>query len=170
MELAEGTFFSHQGNYTNFLEAKAARQGINDDQEKRRQKFLKRELEWVRRGPRARRTKSRDRIDRYHETAAQDGPEQELDVDLIIPPAPKLANRVIELREVGMTLGGKTLFKDFSLQMAEGQRLGHRRAQRAGQDDAAQDHARRDAAHQRRGRDRFAHADQLRRPGTVAAQ
>ena len=124
VELAEGTFFSHNGNYTDFLEAKAARQGIAEGQEARRQKFLKRELEWVRRGPRARTTKSRDRIDRYHDTAAQDAPEQELDVDLIIPPAPKLANRVVELREVGMELGGRTLFRDFSLQMAGGQRLG----------------------------------------------
>lgn len=124
VELAEGTFFSHQGNYTNFLEAKAARQGIAEGQEARRQKFLKRELEWVRRGPRARTTKSRDRIDRYHDTAAQDGPEQELDVDLIIPPAPKLANRVIEVKNINMTLGGKLLFQDFSLQLAEGQRLG----------------------------------------------
>ena len=86
--------------------------------------FVKRELEWGRRGPGAGTTKSRDRIDRYHDTAAQDAPEQELDVDLIIPPAPKLANRVIEVKNISMTLGGKLLFKDFSLQMAEGQRLG----------------------------------------------
>ena len=124
VELAEGTFFSHQGNYTNFLEAKAARQGIAEGQEARRQKFLKREWEGARRGPRARTTTSRDRIDRYHDTAAQDAPEQELDVDLIIPPAPKLANRVVEVKNIGMTLGGKLLFKDFSLQLAEGQRLG----------------------------------------------
>ena len=52
------------------------------------------------RRPRARRTKSVDRIDRYFEMAAQEAPEQELDVDLIIPPAPKLANRVIDLRDV----------------------------------------------------------------------
>ena len=69
-------------------------------QEHKRQKFLKRELAWVRKAPRARRTKSVDRVERYFEMAAQEAPEAELDVDLIIPPAPKLANRVIELREV----------------------------------------------------------------------
>ena len=124
VELAEGNFFSHHGNYTAFLEAKAARQGIAEGQEHRRQKFLKRELAWVRRGPPARTTKSRDRIDRYHENAAQAGPEEELDVELIIPPAPKLANRVIELREVGLDLGGRTLFDGLNLQLAEGQKLG----------------------------------------------
>src|SRR3954462_13676699 len=56
--------------------------------------------------------------------AGQDALEAELDVDLIIPPAPKLANRVIELREVGMELGGRTLFQNVSLNLAAGQRLG----------------------------------------------
>ena len=56
--------------------------------------------------------------------AAQEGPEQELDVELIIPPAPKLANRVIELRDVGMELGGRMLFDDVNLDLAAGQRLG----------------------------------------------
>ncbi len=54
----------------------------------------------------------------------KDAPEAELDVDLIIPPAPKLANRVIELREVGMELGGRTLFQNVSLNLAAGERLG----------------------------------------------
>ena len=85
-------------------------------QEHKRQKFLKRELEWVRKAPRARRTKSVDRVERYFEMAAQEAPEAELDVDLIIPPAPKLANRVIELRDVGMELGGRTLFRNVSLE------------------------------------------------------
>ena len=54
----------------------------------------------------------------------QDPPEAELDVDLIIPPAPKLANRVIELRDVGMELGGRILFQNVSLNLAAGERLG----------------------------------------------
>jgi ATP-binding cassette subfamily F protein uup len=56
--------------------------------------------------------------------AGQDAPEAELDVDLIIPPAPKLANRVIELRDVGMELGGRILFENVSLNLAAGERLG----------------------------------------------
>ena len=125
VELANGTFFSHQGNYTAFLERKALRQANDEAQEAGRQKFLKRELEWVRRGAPARTTKSRDRVDRYHELAGQAAPEQELDMDLIIPPAPKLANRVIELKEVGVDLpDGRTLFDGVNLRLEEGQRLG----------------------------------------------
>ncbi len=124
VELANGTFFSHQGNYTAFLERKALRQANEEAQEAGRQKFLKRELEWVRRGAPARTTKSRDRMDRYHELAGQAAPEQELDMDLIIPPAPKMANRIIELKEVGMDLGGRTLFNGVNLKLEAGQRLG----------------------------------------------
>ena len=124
IELSRGKFHTYEGNYTDYLLARAQRQSVEEMQERKRQKFLKRELEWVRRGPKARRTKSVDRIDRYFELAAQEAPEQEIDVDLIIPPAPKLANRVIELREVAVEIGGRTLFEHLSLNLAAGERLG----------------------------------------------
>jgi ATP-binding cassette subfamily F protein uup len=124
IELSRGTFHSYAGNYTDYLLARAERHAVEEMQERKRQKFLKRELEWVRKAPRARRTKSVDRVERYFETIAQEAPEPELDVELIIPPAPKLANRVIELRDVAMELGGCTLFRNFSLSIAAGQRLG----------------------------------------------
>jgi ATP-binding cassette subfamily F protein uup len=124
VELSRGQFQSYDGTYTDYLLARAQRQAVEEMQEHKRQKFLKRELEWVRRGPRARRTKSVDRIERYFEMAAQEAPEAELDVDLIIPPAPKLANRVIELRDVGCELGGRTLFDHLDLSIEHGQRLG----------------------------------------------
>ena len=93
VELAVGGFRSHDGNYSDFLLAKADRATAEEEVERKRQRFLKHELEWVRKGPSARRTKSVDRIERYFEEAAKEGPEQELDVELVIPPAPKLANR-----------------------------------------------------------------------------
>lgn len=124
VELARGQFSNYEGTYTDYLIARAQRMAVEEMQERKRQKFLKRELEWVRRGPKARRTKSVDRIDRYFELAAQEAPEPELDVDLIIPPAPRLANRVIELRDVTLDLGGRVLFRDLSLQLQAGERLG----------------------------------------------
>ena len=124
IELSRGQFHSYDGTYTDYLLARAQRQSVEEMQEKKRQKFLKRELEWVRRGPKARRTKSVDRIDRYFEMAAQEAPEQEIDVDLIIPPAPKLANRVIELRDAAVEIAGQTLFEGLSLNLAAGERLG----------------------------------------------
>src|SRR3954454_21899377 len=124
LELSRGKFFSYAGNYTDYLIARAERQAVEEMQEHKRQKFLKRELAWVRKAPRARRTKSVDRVERYFEMAGQEVPEAELDVDLIIPPAPKLANRVIELREVGIQLGGRVLFENVSLDLKAGERLG----------------------------------------------
>jgi ATP-binding cassette subfamily F protein uup len=78
----------------------------------------------VRRAPRARRTKSVDRVERYFEMAAQEAPEAELDIELIIPTPPKLANRIIELRDVSVELGGRTLFQDVNLNLVAGERLG----------------------------------------------
>jgi ABC transport system ATP-binding/permease protein len=124
VELSVGKFFSYAGNYTDYLVARAERQAVEEMQEHKRQKFLKRELAWVRKAPRARRTKSVDRVERYFEMASLEAPEAELDVDLIIPPAPKLANRVIELRDVSIELGGRRLIDHLSLNLAAGERLG----------------------------------------------
>lgn len=124
VELSRGKFISYDGNYTDYLVTRAERQAAEELQEKRRQKFLKQELQWVRKAPRARRTKSVDRVERYFEMAAQEPPEAELDVELIIPPAPKLANRVIQLRDVGMELGGRVLFGGLNLDLGAGERLG----------------------------------------------
>ncbi len=124
IELSRGKFYSYDGNYTDYLLARAERAAVEEMQEHKRQRFLKRELAWVRKAPRARRTKSVDRVERYFEMAAQEGPEAELEVDLIIPPAPKLANRVIELRDVGIELGGRWLFRNVSLGLKAGERLG----------------------------------------------
>jgi ATP-binding cassette subfamily F protein uup len=124
IELSRGQFISYDGNYTDYLLARVQRKAVEEMQEHKRQKFLKRELQWVRKAPRARRTKSVDRVERYFEMAAQEGPEAELDVELIIPTPPKLANRVIELKEVSVELGGRTLFQNVNLNLVAGERLG----------------------------------------------
>src|ERR1700723_1946717 len=74
LELYDGKFFSHNGNYTDYLLAKAERQEADTVIEHKRQMFLKKELAWVRQGPRAQRSKQKDRFERYYETAAQAGP------------------------------------------------------------------------------------------------
>ncbi len=124
VELAAGKFFSYTGNYTDYLLAKTERQAAEENVEHKRQMFLKRELEWVRRGPSARRTKSKSRLESYYEVAGQAGPEIESDVELIIPPPPQLGNRVVELVGVGMELGGRRLFSKIDFTFAGGQRIG----------------------------------------------
>jgi ATP-binding cassette subfamily F protein uup len=124
VELSNGTFFSYEGNYTDYLLARAERQAAEEIVEHKRQMFLKRELDWVRRGPSARRTKSKSKLDRYYEIAAQSGPLVEEEIELIIPPPPQLGNRVVELTNLGMDLGGRTLFQGFSFTFENGQRIG----------------------------------------------
>src|SRR3954454_8801996 len=124
VELSRGQFVSYDGNYTDYLLARVQRKAVEEMQEHKRQRFLKRELQWVRKAPRARRTKSVDRVERYFEMAAQEAPEAELDIELIIPTPPKLANRIIELRDISVDLGGRTLFKHLNLDLQAGERLG----------------------------------------------
>jgi ATP-binding cassette subfamily F protein uup len=124
VELADGRFFRHDGNYTDYLLAKAERQAADATLEHKRQMFLKKELAWVRQGPRAQRSKQKDRFERYYDTAAQAGPTVEEDVELCIPPPPPLGNRVVELVDLGMDLGEGTLFRGFNFTFESGQRVG----------------------------------------------
>ncbi|MDB6067912.1 MAG: transporter [Pedosphaera sp.] len=124
VELANGTFYSYTGNYTDYLLAKAERQAADENVEHKRQMFLRRELDWVRRGPKARTTKSKSRLDRYFEVEGQAGPEIESEVELIIPPPPQLGNRVVELSNAGMELGGRTLFSNLDFTFENGMRIG----------------------------------------------
>ena len=91
VELADGKFFSHEGNYTDYLLAKAERQAADSVIEHKRQMFLKKELAWVRMGARAQRSKQKNRFERYYEAAAEEGQNVEQDVELCIPPPPPWA-------------------------------------------------------------------------------
>src|SRR5438046_7211517 len=102
VELSDGRFFRHEGNYTDYLLAKAERQAADAAIEHKRQMFLKKELAWVRQGPRAQRSKQKNRFERYYQTAAQNGPALEEEVELCILPPPQLGNRVVELSNLGM--------------------------------------------------------------------
>ncbi|MBK7629990.1 MAG: ATP-binding cassette domain-containing protein [Ignavibacteriales bacterium] len=124
VELASGTFYSHQGNYTEYLINKAERQANKEVEERKRQMFLRRELDWVRRGPKARRTKAKSRLDNYNEVASQNDYEVELDVDLIIPPSDRLGKKVLEFKDVGIKLGDKLLFQNFNFIFEPGRKIG----------------------------------------------
>ncbi|MGE5798653.1 MAG: ABC-F family ATP-binding cassette domain-containing protein [Ignavibacteria bacterium] len=124
VELSSGTFYSYTGNYTDYLINKAERQTVKEVEERKRQLFLRRELEWVRRGPKARRTKAKSRLDNFYKAASQEGIEVELDVDLIIPPAERLGKKVVELKNVGIQLGDKVLFEGFNFDFEAGKKIG----------------------------------------------
>jgi ATP-binding cassette subfamily F protein uup len=124
VELSSGIFYSHQGNYTEYLINKAERHAIKEVEERKRQMFLRRELDWIKRGPKARRTKAKSRIDNYREVASQNDYEVELDVDLIIPPADRLGKKVLEFKDVGVKLGERLLFQNFNFIFEPGRKIG----------------------------------------------
>ncbi len=124
VELSDGKFWNHDGNYTDYLLDKAERQAADAVIEHKRQMFLKKELAWVRTGPRAQRSKQKNRFERYYETAAQEGPVVEEDVELVIPPPPQLGNRTVEVSNLGMEIAGRKLFSGFNFTFANGQKVG----------------------------------------------
>jgi ATP-binding cassette subfamily F protein uup len=124
VELSGGTFYSHSGNYTDYLVNKAERKSVQEVEDRKRQNFLKRELEWVRRGPKARRTKAKSRLDNFEEVSNQKETEVELDVELIIPPANRLGKKIVELTNVSIILGNKTLFDEFNYNFLSGKKIG----------------------------------------------
>jgi ATP-binding cassette subfamily F protein uup len=124
IELSDGKFFSHDGNYTDYLLDRAERQAADATIEHKRQMFLKKELAWVRQGPRAQRSKQKDRFERYYDEAAKDGLAAGEDVELVIPPPPQLGNRTVDVAGLGMSLGGKKLFSGFTFSFENGRRIG----------------------------------------------
>ena len=124
VELCDGKFWSHDGNYTDYLLDKAEREEADAVIEHKRQMFLKKELEWVRTGPRAQRSKQKNRFERYYDEAAKDGPAVEEDMELVIPPPPQLGNRTVELTNLGIALGERQLFSGFSFTFENGKRVG----------------------------------------------
>ncbi len=124
VELSQGVFYSHQGNYTAYLINKTERLTIQEVEERKRQNFLRRELDWVKRGPRARRTKAKSRLNNYYEVASHEKTESDLDVDLIIPDPERLGKKILDLKNVVMKFGGKTLFENLNLNFESGRKLG----------------------------------------------
>ncbi len=124
VELSKGEFYSHAGNYTAYLVNKAVRLENEEIEERKKQSFLRRELEWVRKGPRARRTKAKSRLDKFNELAESEDFSRELDVELIIPPAPRLGKKVLNLINLEKEINGKILFKELNILFEKGRKLG----------------------------------------------
>lgn len=126
IELSEGRAFSHPGNYTAFLEAKALRQQIAEQSERRRQRFIRAELEFVRAGVRAQRSKSKHRLESFYKVAGMEAPPEEREMDLLIPPAPEIGNTAVELVNAGARAGGegRWLFRNLNLCLRPGQCTG----------------------------------------------
>ncbi|NEM08127.1 energy-dependent translational throttle protein EttA [Geodermatophilus normandii] len=115
LELDRGRAYPYEGNYSTYLETKAARLKVEGAKDAKRQKRLADELEWVRSGAKARQAKSKARLARYEEMAAEAEKTRKLDFEEIqIPPGPRLGNVVVETRDLTKGFGDRLLIDDLS--------------------------------------------------------
>jgi len=114
LELDRGQGIPWKGNYSAWLDQKAKRLAIEEKTESARQKALKHELEWVRASPRARQVKSKARMKAYESMLAEDVRKREQEIEIFIPPGPKLGQKVIEAIGVSKSFGDRVLFENLS--------------------------------------------------------
>ncbi|MCF7550226.1 MULTISPECIES: energy-dependent translational throttle protein EttA [Pseudonocardia] len=118
LELDRGRTFPYEGNYSTYLEKKAERLAVQGKKDQKLQKRLKDELAWVRSNPKARQAKSRSRLDRYEEMAAEADRNRKLDFEEIqIPPGPRLGSTVVEVSHLDKGFDGRQLIKDLSFSL-----------------------------------------------------
>jgi len=118
LELDRGHAYPYEGNYSTYLETKATRLKVEGQKDAKRRKRLEEELEWVRSSPRARQAKSRARLQRYEEMAAEADKNRKLDFEEIqIPPGPRLGSLVVEVSDVSKGFGDRMLIEDLSFSL-----------------------------------------------------
>jgi ATP-binding cassette ChvD family protein len=120
LELDRGYGIPYEGNYSSWLDQKRTRLAQEEKSESARQRTLQRELEWVRLAPRARQAKSKARIQKFEELAAQETAEKILQHEIVIPPPPRLGNDVVTARDLRKAFGDKLLFDGLSFDLPRG--------------------------------------------------
>ena len=121
LELDRGRAYPYEGNYSTYLETKAARLKVEGAKDAKKRKRLEDELDWVRSSPRARQAKSRARLQRYEEMAAEADRDRKLDFEEIqIPPGPRLGNQVVEVTGLTKGFDDRTLIEDMSFSLPQG--------------------------------------------------
>ncbi|MDH6135864.1 ATP-binding cassette ChvD family protein [Kitasatospora sp. MAA4] len=115
LEIDRGRTYPYEGNYSTYLETKQSRLKVEGQKDQKRAKRLKEELEWVRSNAKGRQVKSKARLARYEEMAAEADKMRKLDFEEIqIPPGPRLGNIVVEVNNLSKSFGEKILIDDLS--------------------------------------------------------
>ncbi|WP_425397990.1 energy-dependent translational throttle protein EttA [Aeoliella sp.] len=120
LELDRGKGIPWEGNYSSWLEQKRKRLEVEEKQETARQRTLKRELEWVRMAPKARQSKSKARIAAYEQLASEDFDAKEKELEIHIPPGPRLGDLVIEANNLSKAYGEKVLLDNVNFRLPPG--------------------------------------------------
>ncbi|MBT0654090.1 energy-dependent translational throttle protein EttA [Geomobilimonas luticola] len=120
LELDRGQGIPWQGNYSSWLEQKQARLSQEEKTESERQKTLARELEWIRMSPKGRHAKGKARIASYEQLLTQESERHAKDLEIFIPPGPRLGDVVIEAADVSKSYGDRLLFEGLSFRLPPG--------------------------------------------------
>ncbi len=123
VEVERGRLYEYDGNYSTYLEQKAQREADAEAKERKNRTIYRRELEWIRRGVRARGTKSKDRIERFHELENREKPAEteKLQMQSV---SSRLGKKTIELENISKSIDGKALIKNFSCILPRDARIG----------------------------------------------
>lgn len=124
LELDRGHGIPFEGNYSQWLEAKANRLEQEQKQEDARKRSLKSELEWVRSNQKGRHSKSKARLQRFDELNSQEAQKRNETMEIYIPPGPRLGDVVIELDHISKQFNDKLLFEDLNLSVTPGSIVG----------------------------------------------
>lgn len=127
IEIDRGAAYTYDGDYEAFLLAQAERLAVESEHEHQRASFVRREIEWIRRRPKARTTKAKARIDRFDAAVAAAPIGDNIRAQamtLKLPNGPRLGSAILEVAKISRTLGGKALFRDLTLVMKPGDRIG----------------------------------------------
>jgi sulfate-transporting ATPase len=124
LELDRGRGIPWKGNYSSWLEQKQHRLQQEEKGESKRRMTLQRELEWIRMSPKARRTKSKARIQAYKKMLSQENVKRVEDMEIYIPPGPRLGNLVVEARSLAKAYGNRLLLDDLTFTLTPGAIVG----------------------------------------------
>ena len=124
LELDRGEGIPWKGNYSSWLEQKQLRLQQEEKRVTERQKTLERELEWIRMSPRGRQAKSKARVNAYEKLLSEDATKREKELEIYIPPGPRLGDLVIEAKDVRKQYGDLILFEGMSFQVPPGAIVG----------------------------------------------
>jgi len=120
LELDRGVGIPWKGNYSSWLEQKQKRLALEEKKESDRQRTLRRELEWIKMSPKGRRSKSKARISSYEELLSRDSEKLAKDLEIFIPPGPRLGKVVIEAENIKKCFGDRVLVEDMNFKLPPG--------------------------------------------------
>ncbi len=124
LELDRGEGIPFQGNYSSWLEQKRQRLAIEEKQASKRQKALAEELEWIRMNPKGRHAKSKARIAAYERMVAEEDERRNEEMEIFIPPGPRLGSVVVRAEKLAKAYGDNLLFEDLSFDLPPGGIIG----------------------------------------------